>query len=124
MAAEVLAGEEGEGLFVAQDQRITHLFRSEGQRPHGRVEVPRAQQAREFRQAEMVGEPLLGHQDVPLAEGFREELLLDAAMPRERFSEDAADALFLVEGNVHAVGVHPAAEAGEGLAAAELQHPA
>ena len=124
VAAEVFASEEGEGLFVAQNQRITNFFRREGQRPLGRMEVARAQQAGEFRQAEMVGEPLLGHLDVALAEGFREELLLDAATPRERLAEDAADALLLVRGDVHAVGVHPPAEPGERLAAAQLQHPA
>ena len=124
MTSEVFACKEGEGLFVAQYQGIANLFRHEGQRPLGRVEVPRAQQARELRQAEMVGEPLLGHLDVPRAEGFREELLLDAAMPRERFAENAGNMLLLVEGNVHAVGVHPTAEAGEGLASAEFQHPA
>ena len=124
MAAKVFSREEGDGFFVVQNQLITNLFRGEGQRPLGRMQVARAQQAGELRQAEMVGEPLLGHLDVALAEGFRQELLLDAAMPGERLAEDAADALLFLQGNVHIVRVHPAAEAGEGLAAAELQHPA
>ena len=123
MAAEIFAGEKGEGLFVVQNQRIAHLFRDERQRPFGRMEVPRAQQAGELRQAEMVGEPLLGHLDIPLAEGFREELLLHAAAPRKRLSENVGNPLFFLQGNIHAIGMHPATEPGQGLAAAELQHP-
>ena len=87
------------------------------------MEVAGADEAVEFGEAEMVRQAMVFHRDAFLLQGPVEIFFEDAAFAGHIFGKQFLDAAFFGVGDIDAIGVHPAPQAGQGLVAAERQHP-
>ena len=115
MALEILAGKAHQGFFSVYLARRFHFVGGECVgRFHGQ-EVAAAQCPRYFCHADVIGQPMVIHADIPLGQRLDEVLFGHAPLVGSRPGKDVPDVLQFLVGNGDLVAAHPPFGNGDGL---------
>ena len=119
MALEILAGKAHQGFFSVYLARRFHFVGGECVgRFHGQ-EVAAAQRSRYFGHADVIGQPMVIHADIPLGQRLDEVLFGHAALVGSRLGKDVPNAHQFLVGYADLIAAHPSLGDSDGLRSAQ-----